>query len=494
MPKRYQTASDKASTRPFNPAPVVGTQLGMPISYAHSVRPPWPTTTAYPLSAMRSNVAKPENTFPSFDPAVLDQLWPGQQTWDNWYVHNELNFVADIHGFRVVIALVRPAGASFDSGERIAYFYSKDGVNYRVGGYLFGDAKLYADVREWSGSTVYRDNGTLQTFYTVSHSAEYNGVFQTVQRLATAVQNVRVSDDGEDLIFEAPHIHTLIRGCESPDGYFYETPEQAASREEKWPTRHRRDNGSDQTENNCDRDPYWFKDQRTGKEYLFFEGNTGVGYHPAGCIRQEYLGDVPVEGFCPTEDMLKANGCVGIIELTNETGTYGLRRAPWLVTNLGTDEIERITVIYHQEHYYLFCVCHGNKHALNAEQPDLVNRDFMLGFRAKTLGGELTPLNGTGVVIQQKSYGPAYGGQENNQQYVYSWQPNAMAGLNAKQFSVVTYANFCNVDGVVTKQMNAGPSLTIEVDGLTTRIVDLVYDIRATGQGVGIAPTTGQLV
>ena len=487
MAKRYQNGGATKGNKPFTPAPAEEHEVGMPLSYAHSVRPPWPHTTAYPLSALRKFVPMPENTMPSFDPAELTQLWGGEQTWDNWRVHNELNQVADVLGFKVIIALARKEGADFSDGERIAFFYSKDGEHYLPGGYLFGDAKLYEDVREWSGSTVYRDNGTLQTFYTVSHSAQYNGVYQTVQRLATAIQNVRVSDDGEHLIVEAPHLHTLIRGCESPDGYYYETPEQASSRESRWPTRHRRDFGSDQTENNCDRDPYWFKDQKSGKEYLFFEGNTGRGFHPAGCIRQEYLGDLSIEGLAPTEDMLKANGCIGVIELTNEEGSYGTRRAPWLVANLGTDEIERITVLQHQGYYYLFCVCHGNKHALNAEMPDFVNRDFMLGFRAKTLGGELTPLNGTGVVIQQKSFGPAYAGQAENQQYVYSWQPNFEVGRRANHFAVVTYPNYCaGTDGVLKALMNAGPSVEIEIDGLTTRITNMMYDIKAASQAPAV--------
>lgn len=454
---------------------------GMPISYVNAVRTPWPRTTAYPMSSFRKFKPEPENTFPSFDPNKLPQLWPGKQTWDNWRVHNEYNQVADVMGFKVLIALVRGENADFSDGERIAFFYSKDGEHYKAGGYLFGDSKLYPDVREWSGSTVFRDNGTLQTFYTVAHGVQYNGVFQTAQRLATAIQQVRVSDDGEDLIVEAPHVHTLLRGCEEPDGQLYETPEQASIREGEHPTRHSRRVGSDQTENNCDRDPYWFKDQRTGKEYLFFEGNTGAAFHPAGCIRQEYLGTIPVDGFAPTEDMLKANGCVGCIELTNELGTYGLRKTPWLVTNLMTDEIERITVVEHQDHFYLFVVCHGNKHALNAENPDLVNRDFMLGFRAKTLGGELTPLNGTGVVIQQKSLGDAYAGQMANQQYVYSWQVNCDIMEDENRFNVVTYANYCSAaDGSGIQQyMNAGPSVVLEIDGLNTRIVDLMYDIQA---------------
>ena len=64
------------------------------------------------------------NTFPAFDPDKLGQLMPGYQAWDNWLVRDEDGFVADVNGFRILIALVRPVGADFSQGERIAYFYS----------------------------------------------------------------------------------------------------------------------------------------------------------------------------------------------------------------------------------------------------------------------------------------------------------------------------------------------------------------------------------
>lgn len=477
MAARYQSGKNKAPEEVVQPAVVAGEM----VVTKDQVAAKWPKTTAWSLSAARKAVATPANTFPSFDPAKLTQLMPGYQAWDNWIVRNEANEVADVLGFKVLIALVRPEDADFSDGERIAYFYSKDGVHYRPGGLLFEGAHIYKMIREWSGSTFLNADGELQTYYTVSHSADFGGIWQTVQRLAVAIQTLEVSEDGEDLLIKETLHNDLLRGAEAPDGYFYETPEQASAREAKWPTRHRSEIGSDQTENNCDRDPFRFKDPRTGKTFVFFEGNTGTGYHPAGRIRQEYLGDLPIDGFAPTEDMLKANGCIGIVELTNEKGTYGQRRAPWLVSNLCTDEIERINVVYHQDHYYLFCVCHGNKHALNAENRDMINRDYMLGFRAKTLGGELTPLNGSGVVLTQKSLGAAYAGQAENQQYVYSWLIVPEAGQQGNQFPCVSYANYCSAaDGSGVKAlMNAGPSLMIEIDGLTTRITDMMYDILA---------------
>ncbi|BBG29984.1 uncharacterized protein conserved in bacteria [Zymobacter palmae] len=418
------------------------------------------------------------NTFPAFDPDKLKQLMPGYQAWDNWLVRDEDGFVADVNGFRILIALVRPVGNGFDSGERIAYFYSADGEHYVPGGFLYGDHKLYDDIREWSGSTILRADGKLQTFYTCAYGADIDGVWQTVQRLATAIQEVTV--EGDKLTIETPTYHALMGGVCEPDGFYYETPAQASEREAKWPTRHRVSVGSDQTENNCMRDPFFYKDKRTGKRYLAFEANTGAGFHAPGHVRAEYVSanGLPKEGFAPTEDMLKANGCIGIIELTDDEGTFGQFQAPWLTANLVTDEIERINVVDHDGHVYLFCVGHGNKNALNMENADLTNRDYMLGFRAPYFGGPLTPLNGSGVVVQQKSYGDAYAGQMANQQYVYSWLITPTRDQKLGVFPCVSYANYCDTGKGVEAVMNAGPSVRIEIDGLKTRIVGMMYDIQ----------------
>lgn len=435
-------------------------------------------TSHWTLGNAREIRAMPGTTFPAFDPDKLGQLMPGYQAWDNWLVRDEDGFIADVLGFRVLIALVRPENADFSQGERIAYFYSKDGQHYRIGGFLYGEHKLYDNVREWSGSTILRQDGKLQTFYTVSHGDDFEGVWQTVQRLATAIQSVDIV--GDTLIINAPEHHSLLGGACEPDGYFYETPAQASAREAKWPTRHRVSVGSDQTENNCCRDPFFYKDKRTGRRYLAFEANTGPGFCAPGIIRPDYLGKngLSSDGFSPNEDMLKANGCIGLIELTNAENTFGEFQAPWLTANLVTDEIERINIVDHDGYVYLFCVAHGNKNTLVTENDDLINRDYMLGFRAPQLGEHLTPLNGSGVVVQQKSHGAAYAGQASNQQYVYSWLITPLRNQSPNVFPCVSYANYCFNGTHVAPIMNAGPSIRIKITGLNTRIIDMMYDIQ----------------
>lgn len=434
-------------------------------------------TSAWTVLNARKIGETPTNRFPAFDVGELKALYPGHQMWDNWAVRDVKGRLADVMGFKVLIALVRPRGADFSVGERIAYLYSKDGVHYEVGGYLFGDHQLYEGVREWSGSTILREDGKLQTFYTVSYGAEIDGVWQTVQRFATAIQTVSV-EDGK-LEVSAPIFHSLLGGACEPDGQIYETPAQASARELGLPTAHSRFAGSDQTENNCFRDPFFFRDSRTGKKYIVFEGNTGPLYNAPGVISRKYVGK-NVEGFEPTPDMLKANGCIGIIELVNDENTFGIFHKPWLVSNLVTDEIERINVIEEKGGVYLFCAGHGNKNALNKENSDLVNRDYLLGFRSNRFGSDLTPLNGSGVVVQQKSMGEAYGGQASNQQYAYSWilVPTVESDKTGV-YPCLSYANYSVVeDGSVQPVMGIAPTISVEIKGLDTRIVDMKYDIK----------------
>ena len=436
-------------------------------------------TTAYTLKDAMS-IKETQNTkVPDFDTGRVKQLLPGYHCWDSDLAFDTDGNIADIDGYNVLWALCRPEGAGFSSSNKIAYFYTKDGVHYTFGGFLFETA-IYDGISEWSGSLRYRDDGKLQMFYTVADGYEAYGNWQTRQRFAVSIHPV--STDETTLKIEAPIHHELLHGASEPDGIIYETPDQAAKREALNPTRHLVLAGSDQTENNCDRDSFVYRNKRDGQDYVVFEGNTGpgAGYAP-GIVRDDYLGrGMALEGVAITEDMLKANGCVGIIKLTNEDGTFGVRKKPWLVTNLVTDEIERITVFDYDGHVYLFVDCHGNKMTTNASNPDMVNRDFMLGFRAPYFGGPLTPLNGNGVVLQQKSGGAAYAGQNENQQYLYSFGINPTA--EAKEsgiFKCVTYAGWSNAaDGSGLKQiMSSGPSLFIKINGLCTEIVDMKHDI-----------------
>ena len=429
---------------------------------------------------------RPENTVPPFDTYNVKTLMPGYHAWDSWFAMTEDGQVAEVEGFKILLALTRPLSDTIegqnsyqrrpsDPRERIAYFYTKDGVHYHVGGFLF-ETPVYADIREWSGSTIVRDDGRLETFYTIARDCQVNGVYKTDQRFAVAIQRLGIegNDASRRPVILATDYHALLK---EPDGLLYENAGQSAEREAKYCTRHRSDSGDQQVDNFCFRDPKFVKDQETGRAYLLCEANTGPAFCPAGSVRRNYIGKPNYQqDYIPTPDDLKANGCVGVMELTNADYTFGSFCHPWLTGNLVADEIERINVVRHQGHIYLFVVAHGDKCALLSSKPDLLNRDFMLGFRAKRLFGALTPMNGSGVVLQQKSLGAMYEGQEENRQYLYSWL--IVPGLRAGELDCISYANFStDRDGQTKPIKSTGPIVTLQIDGLNSRIVDQYYGI-----------------
>ena len=415
----------------------------------------------------------PTNTVPPFDVSKLKPLLPNYHVWDNWFILDEEGNIANVLGVTVLVALIRPIDAGSGDGERIAYFYSEDGIHYKIGGMLFSK-QLFDGVREWSGSTILRNDGSIQTFYTLAEGKEFKGIWQTTQRFATAIQTPSRDPNGRFSIAD-PSYHELFK---EPDGELYETAEQASRREELLPTAHKRELGSDQTENFCFRDPKFFKDPKTGEAYVFFEGNTGPksGF-AAGGVKQAYIGSSKFsKDYTPTVDDLKANGCVGVIKLTTGKYTYGNFLPPILTSNLVTDEIERINMMFYQGKYYLFVAAHGNKCTLVSENPDLNNRDYMLGFVSDKLEGPFKPMNKSGVIVQQKSFGGAYEGQETNQQYVYSW----LIVPTADGLDCVSYSNYSKApDGSIQPVKTAGPTLKVKVTGDKSEIIGLEYTVLA---------------
>lgn len=445
-------------------------QMVVPPGSSTNLPPPSTITTSHWTVADAEKIRATEaNSFPLFDLGMIHPLLPGYHVWDSWIVLDENGQRARVLGFQVLIALVYPLHQNGDNRERIAYFYTEDNCHYQFGGFLFNQP-IYPNAREWSGSTILRQDGYLQTFYTAVSGILVNQIFQTKQQIATAIQSVH--RNGSVLIIDNPIKHLLLA---VPDGRLYETPQQSSQIENSYPNSHQLSLGSDQTDDFCFRDPKFFKDPVTQQPYLLFEGNTGPQFCPPGQVRASYLG-YNDPNFQPTHDEIKANACVGVLQLTDQDYTSGHFLQPWLTANLVTDEIERINVVTSNGAIYLFVTSHGNKCALVDSNPDLINRDYLLGFRAKQLFGPLEPLNESGVILQQKSGGQIYTGQNSNPHYVYSWLmvPTEIDGL----FDCICYAgSSTNAQGQIQAVRTAGPTVEIVVNGLTTRTVNLKYDI-----------------
>lgn len=419
-----------------------------------------------------------QTAFPVFDIHQINALIPGISVWDSWFVMDENNQIADVDGFRVLIAL--GCAEEDDASPKLMYFFSYfDDDAYMSGGEMLLEP-LVEPSEEWSGSTILRNDGLLQTFYTVTTGYERDGVWQSQQRFATAIQSA--TEENDFLYLTCPDYHDFVFVPEQSQGR-YQTVEEADAYEKRHPHVHNDwANGNGQVDNFCFRDPKFFRDPHDGTAYLFFEANTGKSLwsnSDSGKVSRAYIGSPQFEpDYRPTPDALKANGCIGVITLDEEYKHAKEVAKPILAANLVADEIERANIIEHEGYYYLFFVCHGNKMAF--DDPNMVNRDFMVGFRSEQpangiralMKQKLIPLNDNGVVLQQKSPGVRFSGQETNPQYVYSW-------IVMPDLSVVCYSNFSTTsEGKVIPVRSAGPTVQLEITGTKTRITGLNYNIR----------------
>lgn len=424
------------------------------------------STTATVSHWTREHVSKfsatADNTFPTFDLSEIKVFMNGFDIWDSWLALDEQGNVASICGNHVLCALGKSNWGTYQKAH-IFYFYSQDGRSFAVGDTLLPEL-LVKDGQEWSGSTLLRSDGKVQTFYTVATGCVREGIWQTSQRLATAIQTPSINELGA-LVFTAPEYHRMLL---SPDGTYYQTVDQADDAELQAPTQHNHAIGDDQVNNLCFRDPFFFKDPSTQKAYLLFEANTGTQYAPEGAVLRDYIGSDDAEPhYQPTVDDLKANGCVGIAEFTDQHYTQVRLLPPLLTTNLVTDEVERITLLHRDNSYYLFFVTHGNKMTVAGDA--YTNRDLLVGFKASSLFGPYSPLNDSGIVLQQKSEGQMYNGQDTNTQYVYSWTV-------LPDLSVLCYSNFSSDgEGQPIKRKSVGPCAQLAFDGMRTKVTGISY-------------------
>lgn len=469
----------------------------------------------------------PNNTFPKFDLSQIKPLMSGYNIWDAWFVlDEESGQIANINGYRMLVAL----GCKISTSDtRMMYFLSLDGIHYKACGRLLSEGNKFIDQHlgtnqqllpegeEWSGSSIYRKNRHIQTFYTLASSFQSQGIWQKEQQIAMVTQALVFekygsTDEGVVNLEEIPngseftlHIITHEILLNSKDSVYYQTPEQASQYEHDHPTKHNWEIGDDQTNNFCFRDPKFIKVKGTLSDaYLLIEANTRSVNGAFSFDDQNTLEGSIDKGFIGsdefsqhdvlTPDAQKANACIGMLSLFNPAPSdtlpgsrvkYSSRPYDWgkiFFANLVTDEIERINLIEHEDHYFLFFTTHSNKMAFNGE--NMINRDMMIGFRSKktvnehvdvanpnqyfhTLHlekAEWIPLNGNGVVIQQKSPGPRFSGQDHNPQYVYSW-------MVLPDLTVLCYSNFStDKNGNVQPVKTMGPSIKLEIEGTTTRI------------------------
>ena len=395
---------------------------------------------AVPSMWTRAQTADIQITSGNSAPIISDpirRISPDLWIWDMWPLMEKDGSVAILPGgWRVLFALSAPRSVLPNNRHdvaRIAYFYSRDGLNWIQGGLVFEEGTAFGS-RQWAGSAII-DNGRIYYFYTASGRRGESEITYE-QRIAMSSSDFISDLNGVSLVDFAPHQIIL-----EPDGVLYQT--LAQSQVGNAPIIY------------AFRDPYFFKDPATGCEYLLFEGNIAGTYLDVNCGP-----DVPAEASYYT-------GNIGIALLnSNDYSSWQLLPA-LLEAGCTNQQTERPHIIVSSGLYYLFTDSHRFTFAPGLENGP--GPDGLYGFVAGSLRGNYMPLNNGGLVVANPI-------EEPNQ--AYSW-------LVLPDFSVLSFIDAYNLQGISTDELatlpesfqvehfggTLAPTLQLRVSGTTTEIV-----------------------
>lgn len=359
-------------------------------------------------------------------PRISPDLW----IWDMWPLIEKDGSIAVLPGgWRVLFALSVPKnilpGKRHDVA-RISYFYSRNGLDWIQGGYVFEEGTALGS-RQWAGSAMI-DNGTIHYFYTATgRRGETQITYE--QRIALASSGYFSDLDGVELVDFSPHQVIL-----EPDGILYQTEEQSSG-------------GIIY----AFRDPFFFKDPATGCEYLLFEGNIAGTSADINCGP-----DVPAEA-------AEYTGNIGIALLRNNDFSSWQLLPALLEAGCTNQQTERPHIVVNNGLYYLFTDSHRSTFA-----PGVTGPDGLYGFVAGSLRGNYLPLNESGLVVSNPPSEPFQ---------AYSW-------LVLPDFSVLSFIDNFNLQGIPIEEVGFLPdafqyahfggtlaqTLQLRVSGETTMI------------------------
>lgn len=363
--------------------------------------------------------------------------------WDTWFLRNRDGTIAEVDGYRVIVALSSPSDLLPGKRHDVAalrYFYSRNGRDWETGGRLFGErdeprpseergeagGSRPLGSRQWAGSALY-DDGEVYAYYTASGRRGEEELTYT-QRLALGCGGT-VEVDEAGLRIDGPWEHSVLL---EPDGERYETESQSRGMIYTF------------------RDPWFFEDE-TGT-YLLFEANAPVPEGSDACG-----GDPALQEF---------NGSVGVAASpTGDPAEFELRE-PLLEAVGVNQELERPHVVVRDGTYYLFVSSHDHTFA-----PELDGYDALYGFAADSLFGEYEPLNGSGLVLTNPSNAPFQ---------AYSW----LAYPHREELLVTSFFNYYDFDRPSLDDVaklpepeqlrrfggTAAPTVRLALDGRHTRV------------------------
>ncbi|ELK48096.1 MULTISPECIES: glycoside hydrolase family 68 protein [unclassified Halobacillus] len=373
----------------------------------------------------------PENTPENID--NFKDVAPDYWIWDTWPLRNRDGSLAEIDGYKIIFALTASKDYTWNGRHDVAkirYFYSKDGKDWKLGGLAYDPDKAYGS-RQWAGSAMMEKDGKVNLFYTATgRKSDEETTYE--QRLARTTLTFDTDENGVEANPSGKHEILL-----EADGKYYETQEQKTG----------------------DiiysfRDPWFFKDPKSGKEYLLFEGNSG------GTEKACEAGDIGSTSFQKNHDVPEGaedyNGNVGIAVADDGDLSDFELLPPLLEADCVNQQLERPHLVYKDGNYYLFTISHKFTFAPGLEGPD-----GLYGFVNDSLRGDYKPLNDNGLVVANPEDDPFQ---------AYSWAvlPNE---------NVISFVNeYKDENGEDQVGGSFAPTLQLDLDGDETKIVGELED------------------
>ncbi|MFE8048237.1 glycoside hydrolase family 68 protein [Brenneria goodwinii] len=313
-------------------------------------------------------------------PVMSDEVF----IWDTMPLRDLDGNIASVNGWSVIFTLTasrnptdpqyQDENGNYDIASdwndrhgraKMYFWYSRTGKDWIMGGRVMADG-VSPTTREWAGTPILlNDSGEIDLYYTaVTPGATIVKVRGRVVTTENAVEMVGFNKVKS--LFEA-------------DGKMYQTESQ---------------------------NPYWgfrdpcpFRDPKSHKLYMLFEGNV-AGERGSHVVGPDEIGDVP-PGYEDVGNSRYQTGCVGIAVCRDEDGD-DWEMLPPLITAVGVnDQTERPHFVFQDGKYYLFTISHKYTYGDGLTGPDGV-----YGFVSEDLFGPYVPLNGSGLVLGNPSYQP----------------------------------------------------------------------------------------
>lgn len=351
---------------------------------------------------------------PHFEISDLPRVLEDRNVWDQCPVLNEQLEVVRINGKSLWIFLSAPKDMMGDERHNHNRFslVTFDGVRWEDCGLLMPDG-FSSGSREWAGTAHLGKDNKLSLYYTVAGFADEQEVsfsqrlFSASAQLDTSAERPKFSnwiDHGE--LFQA-------------DGLIYDHTNCLG-----------RANGAIK----AFRDPFYFKDPKSGLEYILFSGTK-------------------------PDSTSEFDACIGIA--SRAFGDKGWNLLPPLITAVGLSyELERAHIICTNDKYYLFWSMHGWTTHDNVDLPT-----GLYGMVSDSVLGPYEPLNGSGLVVSNPSSNPYQ---------AYSW--NVCNDLSVSSFVDLPNGVLSTSASGATKPVGkfggvAAPMLNIELAEKSTRLI-----------------------